>query len=479
LSPVAVEIDEAGQAKALKVAGEQNGAKVEATLPARTILVAAGTQPNTVLAREDATHAFIDGKYFRALDEEGNPATPERVCKPGDVRVLMYRHADNRFMSFFGDLHPSFAGNVVKAMGGAKQGYPVLTRSMTALPLPKRTPAEILGEANRAWRARVVPRRPPDAHHHRGHRRGAGRGAQLRAWPVLPAAELRGALAARRGHASHHGRPRADRGLGRQGEGTAVADRAGDGWLIRPLRHAEAGRAGDRHGADGRTHRDRAGRDRGAGGRRPRQRRAVLDRAGLPQGRQQGAVLRWLQEDDRPLQGRGDRGGGRCRRLVLRRGPRLRARPAAGQVGRHQHRRGDAPVCFGRAGRPADPLQRRRPHRGHRFGRHDERRAPGAARGAQVVSQARTRGLRFDQLPHAMHDEGDLRPVPAAPQGPGDRQGDRGLLLLQPGPAPRPRRLRQPAPAPAPELRAGKDRRAVDRPLAQATRGAGLDNPSS
>lgn len=156
LSPVAVEIDDAGQAKALKVAGEQNGDKIEATLPARTILVAAGTQPNTVLAREDATHAFIDGKYFRALDEEGNPATPERVCKPADVRVLMYRHADNRFMSFFGDLHPSFAGNVVKAMGGAKQGYPVLTRSMAALPPPERTPAEILDEANRSWRARVV-----------------------------------------------------------------------------------------------------------------------------------------------------------------------------------------------------------------------------------------------------------------------------------------------------------------------------------
>ena len=58
---------------ALKVAGEQDGEKVEATLPARTILVAAGTQPNTVLAREDATHAFIDGKYFRALDEDGEP----------------------------------------------------------------------------------------------------------------------------------------------------------------------------------------------------------------------------------------------------------------------------------------------------------------------------------------------------------------------------------------------------------------------
>jgi NADPH-dependent glutamate synthase beta subunit-like oxidoreductase/NAD(P)H-flavin reductase len=156
LSPVAVEIDEAGQAKALQVAGEQNGNKVEATLPARTILVAAGTQPNTVLAREDATHAFIDGKYFQALDEAGNPVTPERVCKPGEVRVLMYRHADDRFMSFFGDLHPSFAGNVVKAMGGAKQGYPVLTRAMAALPPARRAPAEILDEANRSWRARVV-----------------------------------------------------------------------------------------------------------------------------------------------------------------------------------------------------------------------------------------------------------------------------------------------------------------------------------
>ncbi len=156
LSPVAVEIDANGHAKALKVAGEQNGAKVEATLPARTILVAAGTQPNTVLAREDTTHAFIDGKYFRAIDEAGNPVTPESLAKPAEVRVLMYRHADGRCMSFFGDTHPSFAGNVVKAMGGAKQGYPVLTRAMAALPEPKRSAVDILAEANRQWRARVV-----------------------------------------------------------------------------------------------------------------------------------------------------------------------------------------------------------------------------------------------------------------------------------------------------------------------------------
>jgi len=70
--------------------------------------------------------------------------------------VLMYRHGDGRTMSFFGDLHPSFAGNVVKAMGGTKQGYPVLTRTMARLAAPRRKPEEILAEANQAWRARVV-----------------------------------------------------------------------------------------------------------------------------------------------------------------------------------------------------------------------------------------------------------------------------------------------------------------------------------
>ena len=37
----------------------------------------------------------------------------------------MHRAGNGRFVSFFGDLHPSFFGNVVKAMGGAKRGYPV------------------------------------------------------------------------------------------------------------------------------------------------------------------------------------------------------------------------------------------------------------------------------------------------------------------------------------------------------------------
>ena len=71
LTPLAVEVDEHGRALALAVSVQRDdGDGVwhetgRASLPARTILVAAGTQPNTVLAREDAGHFALDGKYFR------------------------------------------------------------------------------------------------------------------------------------------------------------------------------------------------------------------------------------------------------------------------------------------------------------------------------------------------------------------------------------------------------------------------------
>src|SRR5579862_995488 len=124
LTPIRVEVDEYGRANGLTVKTES----AQATLPARTILIAAGTQPNTVLAREDPGHFVLDGKYFRAVDENGETVTPERSAKPAEARVLMSAAGENRFMSFFGDLHPSFFGNVVKAMGSAKQGYPVVSR---------------------------------------------------------------------------------------------------------------------------------------------------------------------------------------------------------------------------------------------------------------------------------------------------------------------------------------------------------------
>jgi NADPH-dependent glutamate synthase beta subunit-like oxidoreductase/NAD(P)H-flavin reductase len=125
LSPVRVEVDRHGHACAVRFA-QRGGSEVQ--LAARSVLVAAGTQPNTVLGREDPEHFRLDGKYFEACDAEGRPVKPERaISKPARADVLMWRSADGRFASYFGDLHPSYFGNVVKAMGGAKQGYPLVS----------------------------------------------------------------------------------------------------------------------------------------------------------------------------------------------------------------------------------------------------------------------------------------------------------------------------------------------------------------
>jgi hypothetical protein len=124
-------------------------------MPAKSILVAAGTQPNTVLGREDPTNVFLDGRWFQAVDENGQHVQPERVAKPKAVSVLMSIRDDGRGISFFGDLHPSFAGNVVKAMASAKQGYPVVSRTLARRPPSDPKPADLLDKLKVELRASV------------------------------------------------------------------------------------------------------------------------------------------------------------------------------------------------------------------------------------------------------------------------------------------------------------------------------------
>jgi NADPH-dependent glutamate synthase beta subunit-like oxidoreductase/NAD(P)H-flavin reductase len=166
LTPQAVAVDAFGHAAGLQcqpmawsmpqdaATGSLTPTGTPVTLPARSILVAAGTKPNTVLAREDDT-LTLDGSYFQAIDTDGTVVTPQRLAKPDQSQVLTHRTADGRFVSFFGDLHPSYAGNVVKAMASAKQGYPVVCAA-----LRQRSPSPVTGEDLRSrcttdWRAVV------------------------------------------------------------------------------------------------------------------------------------------------------------------------------------------------------------------------------------------------------------------------------------------------------------------------------------
>jgi NADPH-dependent glutamate synthase beta subunit-like oxidoreductase/NAD(P)H-flavin reductase len=141
LTPRAVEVDVYGHAAGMRLARADGS---EIVLPARAILVAAGTQPNTVLAREDG-RIQLDGRYFQAVDETGAPVAVVRgLAKPDATHVLMHRAENGRFISFFGDLHPSFFGNVVKAMGGAKRGYPVVSHALAAQEATRVTGAELI-----------------------------------------------------------------------------------------------------------------------------------------------------------------------------------------------------------------------------------------------------------------------------------------------------------------------------------------------
>ena len=152
LTPRAVEVDAFGHASAMRLA---RGDGSEVVLPARSILVAAGTQPNTVLGREDRRFQ-LDGRYFQTMDEAGQPVSVTRgLAKPDETRVLMHRADNGRFVSCFGDLHPSFFGNVVKAMGGAKRGYPVVSRVLAAQDTSAVTGAELIERCRREFTATV------------------------------------------------------------------------------------------------------------------------------------------------------------------------------------------------------------------------------------------------------------------------------------------------------------------------------------
>ena len=163
MTPVRVNVDQWGHTQSVRFAVQkqdetgqwQDSGEVE--LVARALLVAAGTQPNTVLAREDESNYQVDGRYFNACDEDGNPVKPVYANpKPDNPAVLLSRYRDEqdgRFISFFGDLHPSFSGNVVKAMSSAKQGYPVVNRVLERVrPASIQTTQQFFGELNRQLR---------------------------------------------------------------------------------------------------------------------------------------------------------------------------------------------------------------------------------------------------------------------------------------------------------------------------------------
>jgi NAD(P)H-flavin reductase len=107
----------------------QEGQEDTVTLPARTLLVAAGTTPNITYEKEapgsfalDAKKKFFQPHAVTLNGDGGFHAKPD-----ADGFFTSYEHS-GRFVSYYGDNHPRYAGNVVKAMASAKDGYPHIVK---------------------------------------------------------------------------------------------------------------------------------------------------------------------------------------------------------------------------------------------------------------------------------------------------------------------------------------------------------------
>jgi NADPH-dependent glutamate synthase beta subunit-like oxidoreductase/NAD(P)H-flavin reductase len=130
LNPIEAVPDERGALVAMVFKREGKDAPDGAiTLPAKTALVAAGTTPNITYENECRGTFQLDAKkkFFQPHKAAENGDGRFDLAPDPDGFFTSYAR-DGRFVTYYGDNHPRYAGNVVKAMASAKDGFPHVTR---------------------------------------------------------------------------------------------------------------------------------------------------------------------------------------------------------------------------------------------------------------------------------------------------------------------------------------------------------------
>ncbi len=112
-TPTSIETDDRGSLSAV-VFQVSNKTQV---VKAKTLLVAAGTKPNTVLASE-CEELSLDGHFF-SPQSKGS--------------FFIHKTFDGRHISYLGDLHPQYSGSVVKALASAKSAAPEIHKKLLKL----------------------------------------------------------------------------------------------------------------------------------------------------------------------------------------------------------------------------------------------------------------------------------------------------------------------------------------------------------
>jgi len=102
----------------------------------RTLMIAAGTAPNTIYENEYPGTFKQDGKFFQRFEPDWSGDTEPKFNAqsgwgmPKEVVPSPFTsyERDGKHITYYGDNHPVYAGNVVKAMASAKDGYPYVVK---------------------------------------------------------------------------------------------------------------------------------------------------------------------------------------------------------------------------------------------------------------------------------------------------------------------------------------------------------------
>ncbi len=110
-----------------------SGKQIE--VPLKSLFVAAGTSPNTIYQEEFPDTFKMDWKFYQRHEPEWVKNNPDLIAmddetnpKLGKPAPFTSYHKSGRYITFYGDNHPVYAGNVVKAMASAKDGYPYVVK---------------------------------------------------------------------------------------------------------------------------------------------------------------------------------------------------------------------------------------------------------------------------------------------------------------------------------------------------------------
>lgn len=138
-APIAIRCDEHGWCQSLAVVkmecldGQWQMSDHEASIPARTVLVATGAQPNVAYGFEHAGDFERKRYQYTSYHWKNNKLVPAPVknhCKQDDIGMFTSYDKNNKCVSFIGDTHPTFHGSVVKAVASAMYAVPLVHRQL-------------------------------------------------------------------------------------------------------------------------------------------------------------------------------------------------------------------------------------------------------------------------------------------------------------------------------------------------------------